>query len=60
MIRCFGRLKFKVQIIINSARYGIKVYVIADATTAYVLKVIFYTEKFTYHIEADSAMKKIV
>ena len=61
LIRCFGRLKFKVRIITKSARYGIKVYVIADAATAYVLKVIFYTGKFTYHVEADSiAMKKTV
>ena len=61
LIRCFGRLKFKVRIITKSARYGIKVYVLADAKTAYVLKVIFYTGKFTYHAEADSVtMKKTV
>ena len=61
LIRCFGRLKFKVRIITKSARYGIKVYVITDAATAYVLKVIFYTGKFTYHAEADSiALKKTV
>ena len=29
LIQCFGWLKFKVQIITKSARYGIKVYEIA-------------------------------
>ena len=51
---CFRCLKFKVWIIIKSAMYGIKVYIIADAATTYVLKVIFHTGKFTYHIEVDS------
>ena len=48
LIRAFGRIKFKVRIITKSARYGIKVFVITDAKTAYVLNVKFYTGKTTY------------
>ena len=59
-IRYFGYLKFKVRIITKLARYRIKVCVIAGTATAYVLKVIFYTGKFTYYIKADFAMKKTV
>ena len=40
LIRAFGRIKFKVRIITKLARYGIKLYVITDAETAYVLCVI--------------------
>ena len=40
LIRAFGRIKFKVRIITKSARYGIKLYVITDAETALVLKII--------------------
>ena len=32
----------------KAARYGIKIYVIADATTAYVLHVLVYTGQYTY------------
>jgi hypothetical protein len=45
LVCAFGRIKFKVRIITKSARYGIKLYVITDAVTAFVLKVIIYTEK---------------
>ena len=37
LIQSFGRIKFKVQIISKSARYGIKIYVLTDAATAFVL-----------------------
>jgi hypothetical protein len=47
LIRAFGRIKFKVRIITKLARYGIKLYVITDAETAYVLCVIVYTGKST-------------
>jgi Transposase IS4 len=47
LIRAFGRIKFKVRIITKSARYGIKLYVITDAVTAFVLKVIFTQKKHT-------------
>jgi DNA polymerase III epsilon subunit-like protein len=43
LVRSFGRIKFKVRIITRSARYGIKLYVLTDARTAYVLRVIIYT-----------------
>ena len=49
LIRAFGRIKFKVRIVTKAARYGIKVYVITDAKTAYVLRVVFYTGKSTYN-----------
>ena len=37
LIRSFCRIKFKVRIISKSARYGIKIYVLTDAATAFVL-----------------------
>jgi Transposase IS4 len=45
LIRAFGRIKFKVRIITKLARYGIKLYDVTDAVTAFVLKVIIYTGK---------------
>ena len=48
LIRAFGRIKFKVRIITKSARYGIKIYVITDAATAFVLRIIVYTGQSTY------------
>jgi hypothetical protein len=48
LIRAFGRIKFKVRIVSKAARYGIKVYVITDARTAYVLRVLIYTGRTTY------------
>jgi hypothetical protein len=38
LIWAFGRIKFKVCIETKAARYGIKLYVITDAATAFVLK----------------------
>ena len=44
----------------KAARYGIKVYVIADAQTAYVLRVVFYTGKSTYNShETEDKLKTI-
>jgi hypothetical protein len=40
LIQAFGRIKFKVRIETKAARYGIKIYVIADATIAFVLQVV--------------------
>jgi Transposase IS4 len=48
LIRAFGRIKFKVRIVTKAARYGIKIYVITDAATAFVLRVVIYTGKTTY------------
>jgi hypothetical protein len=48
LIRTFGRFKFKVRIITKSTRYGTKLYVLIDAMTAFVLKVIVYTGATTY------------
>jgi hypothetical protein len=47
LIRAFGRIKFKVRIVTKAARHGIKIYVVADAATAFVLRVIFYTGRST-------------
>lgn len=58
LIRAFGRIKFKVRIVTKAARYGIKIYVITDAATAFVLRVVFYTGKATYYAEADTAVAK--
>lgn len=60
LIRAFGRIKFKVRIITKSARYGIKIYVLTDAETAFVLKVIVYTGKSTYGNETDFDGKKTI
>jgi hypothetical protein len=50
LVQPFGRIKFKVRIITKkSAEYGIKIYVIADAQTAFVLCVILYTGQYTYY-----------
>jgi hypothetical protein len=58
LIRAFGRIKFKVRIVTKAARYGIKLYVITDAVTAFVLKVVIYTGKSTYHEISDQQEKK--
>ena len=60
-IRAFGRIKFKVQLITKAARYGIKLYVVANAVTAFVLKVIIYTGTSMYAAslrELDAIEKK--
>ena len=59
LVRAFGRMKFKVRIVSKAARYGIKIYVITDAETAFVLKVIIYTGKATYGSD-DVDQKKTV
>ena len=58
LIRAFGRIKFKVRIITKSARYGIKLYVVTDANTAFVLKVIVYTGAGTYAFDTSVDVKK--
>ena len=60
LIRSFGRIKFKVRIISKSARYGIKIYVLTDAATAFVLRVIIYTGKSTYNETTNPGEKKTV
>jgi hypothetical protein len=57
LIRAFGRIKFKVRIVTKVRRYGIKLYVITDVVTAFVLKVVIYTGKSTY-ISSDQQEKK--
>jgi hypothetical protein len=49
LIRAFGQIKIKVRIVTKAAWYGIKIYVITDATTAFVLRVVIYTGKTTYY-----------
>jgi Transposase IS4 len=41
----------------KAARYGIKIYVLTDAVTAYVLRAIIYTGKATYYAEAENVTK---
>ena len=59
LIRTFGRIKFKVRIISKSAQYGIKIYVLTDAVTAFVIKVIIYTGKYTYESENQKEKKTV-
>ena len=60
LIRAFGRIKFKVRIITKSARYGIKIYVVTDAVTSFVLRVIIYTGTDTYSFNTNVGEKKTV
>ena len=60
LIRMFGRIKFKVRIISKAARYGIKMYVLTDAVTAFVLHVVIYTGKSTYSESLNANEKKTV
>jgi hypothetical protein len=48
------------RIVSKSARYGIKLYVITDARTSFVLGVIVYTGKFTYTEARTASTKKTV
>jgi Transposase IS4 len=57
-VKAFGRIKFKVRITTKAAQYGIKLYVIADAATAYVLKVIVYTGKTTKYNDNETENEK--
>jgi Transposase IS4 len=60
LIRAFGLIKFKVRIITKSARYGLKLYVITDAETAFVLRTIIYTGTHTYYDnDNDNTMKTV-
>jgi hypothetical protein len=58
LIWAFGRIKFKVHIVTKAARYGIKLYVITDAVTAFVLKVVIYMGKTTYSATTKQQDKK--
>jgi hypothetical protein len=60
LIQAFGRIKFKVRIETKAARYGIKIYVITDAATAFVLWVVIYdTGKTTYYNNPDSLQDRL-
>jgi hypothetical protein len=50
LTRAFGRIK--------AAHYGIKIYVITDAITAFVLCVLVYTGKTTYYDNPESSAEK--
>jgi hypothetical protein len=50
-------MKFKVRIISKAARYGIKIYVVTDACTSFVLGIIVYTGKFTYTESTSESTK---
>jgi hypothetical protein len=58
LIRTFGRIKFKVCIVTKAARYGIKLYVITDVATAFVLKAVMYTGKSTYSATSSDQQEK--
>jgi Transposase IS4 len=60
LIRAFGRIKFKVRIITKPARYSIKLYVITDAETAFVLHTIIYTGTHKYYENDNDNLKKTV
>jgi hypothetical protein len=43
----------------KAARYGIKIYVITDATTAFVLWVVIYTSKTTYYTYLETQQDRL-
>jgi len=60
LLRAFGRIKFKVRIVSKAARYGIKLYVLTDARTAFVLRVVVYTGQSTYNqSDTESNLKTV-
>jgi Transposase IS4 len=59
LIQAFGRIEFKVRIVTKAARYVIKIYVITDAATAFVLWVVIYTGKTTYYSDLDSLQDRL-
>ena len=42
----FGSIKFKARIVIKTAWYGIKIYVVTDAETAFTPNVLIYNGKY--------------
>ena len=56
----FVCIKFKSRMVTKSDRYGIKIYVVKDAETVFVLKVIIYTSKYTYAKKYNTDMLKTV
>jgi hypothetical protein len=58
LIQTFGQIKFKVHIVTKAARYGIKLYVVTDTVTTFVLKVVIYTGKSTYYKLNDQQKRK--
>jgi hypothetical protein len=60
LICAFGQIKFKARIVTKAARrYGIKIYVIADTTTAFVLWVVIYTGKTTYYADSETQQDRL-
>ena len=60
LLWAFGYIHFKVQIINKAARYGIKLYVLTDAVTAYVLRIIPYTGRYQQYESDATTQKKTV
>ena len=48
LIPDLGCIKFKVMIVTKESSYYIKIYVVTDVETAFFLKMIIYTGKYTY------------
>ena len=48
------------RIVTKATWYGIKLYVVTDAATAYVLRVLIYTGKYTYKETEEENIKKTV
>ncbi|CAJ1968104.1 unnamed protein product [Cylindrotheca closterium] len=56
LIRAFGRIGFKVRVVTKAARYGIKLYVLTESTSGYVLNVEMYTGG-AGHIQSEELKK---
>jgi Transposase IS4 len=52
-------LNLKLELL-QSARYGIKIYVVTDAVTSFVLRIIIYTGSDTYYFNNNVGDKKTV
>ena len=59
LIWAFGQIKFKVRIITKLVLYRIKVYVLTNAETSYILNLKFYTGRAMYKIEASEEKKTV-
>ena len=55
LVHAFIKMKFKFIIITKYAWYGIKIYVVTDAETAYVIKPVAYKGKDTVYSSTTNA-----
>ena len=55
---CFFHIKSRVIIVTKTAQYGINIYVVINEETAFIIKAIIYTVKYTYDNNDNTDMLK--